>query len=117
MSRLAKKILLLGILTGTMLVSFADRGVGKKSRAKVMLNINTNNTSLKNSISFNLKAGLKYKGSLLSGAEQHNNTISSTELVTYQKGSSIYIIPYKPKVIVPEVKQGYTGLKLIIKTN
>ena len=113
MSKIAKKILLLGILTGTMLVSFADRGIGKKSKNKVLLNINTTN-SFKNSISFNLKAGLKYKGSLLSNSQ--NNLQGATELITYQKGNSIYIVPYKQKIIVPEIKQGYTGLKLIIKT-
>lgn len=116
MRNIAKKILLLGILTGTMLVSFADRGIGKKSKSKVLLNISTNN-AFKNSISFNIKAGLKYKGSLLSKSQHQNNSSIFTELVTYQKGNSIYIIPYKQKMIVPEIKQGYTGLKLIIKTN
>ena len=115
MSTIAKKILLLGILTGTMLVSFADRGIGKKAKSKIVLNINTNN-SIKNSISFNLKTGLKYKGSLLSSVQQQSNSLISTEIVTYQKGNSIYIIPYKQKIIVPEIKQGYTGLKLVIKT-
>lgn len=115
MSKIAKKILLLGILTGTMLISFADRGIGKKSKSKVILNINTNN-AIKNSISVNLKAGLKYKGSLLSNTQFQNNSISFTEIITYQKGNSIYIIPYKQKILVPEIKQGYTGLKLIIKT-
>lgn len=113
MTKIAKKILLMGILTGTMLVSFADRGIGKKSKTKVLLNINTNN-AIRNSVSFNLKAGLKYKGSLLSNTQQPNS-LTSTELVTYQKGNSIYIVPYKQKIIVPEIKQGYTGLKLIIK--
>lgn len=115
MSKIAKKILLLGILTGTMLISFADRGIGKKSKSKIILNINTNN-AFKNSISFNLKAGLKYKGSLLSNTQYQNNSLTFTELVTYQKGNSIYIVPYKQKILVPEIKQGYTGLKLIIKT-
>jgi hypothetical protein len=115
MSKIAKKVLLLGILTGTMLVSFADRGIGKKSK-KVILNVNTNNC-FKNSISFNLKAGLKYKGSLLSNVQQQaNNSLLSTELVTYQKGNNIFIVPYKQKIVVPEIRQGYTGLKLIIKT-
>lgn len=116
MTKIAKKILLLSILTGSMLVSFADRGAGKKSKNKVILNINTNNASFKNAISFNLKAGLKYKGSLLTNTQQQNNTLTATELITYQKGNSIYIVPYKQKIIVPEVRQGYTGLKLIIKT-
>ncbi len=115
MTKIAKKILLLSILTGTMLVSFADRGAGKKSKNRVILNINTNN-SFKNAISFNLKGGLKYKGSLLIKTEQQANTLVSTELVTYQKGSSIYIVPYKQKIIVPEIRQGYTGVKLIIHT-
>jgi len=116
MTKIAKKILLMSILTGTMLVSFADRGAGKKSKNKVILNINTNN-SFKNAISFNLKGGLKYKGSLLTNTQQQHNSLVSTELVTYQKGNSIYIVPYKQKIIVPEIRQGYTGLKLIIKTN
>lgn len=116
MIRFAKKILLLGFLTGIMLVSFADRGIGKRSRAKIMLNVTTAN-SFKSSLSLNLKGGLKYKGSLLTDIHQEPGSITATELVTYQKGSSIYIVPYKPKIIVPEVKQGYTGLKLIIKSN
>ena len=116
MTKIAKKILLMSILTGTMLVSFADRGAGKKSKNKVILNINTTN-SFKNAISFNLKGGLKYKGSLLTNTQQQHNSLVATELVTYQKGNSIYIVPYKQKIIVPEIRQGYTGLKLIIKTN
>jgi hypothetical protein len=48
----------------------------------------------------------------VSGASYLNNT-----LVTYQKGNTVYIIPQKQVYTVPEMKQGYTGLKLIIKTH
>jgi hypothetical protein len=41
----------------------------------------------------------------------------STTLVSYQKGNTIYIIPYKQKIIMPEVKPGYTGMKLIIRSH
>lgn len=116
MNQIAKKILLLSALTGIIFVSFADRGAGKKSKNRISLNIVTNN-SLKNSISLNLKSGLKYTGSLLGSTQQQNNVLVSTELVTYQKGNSIYIVPYKQKIIIPEIRQGYTGLKLILKTN
>ncbi len=117
MTKIAKKILLMGILTGSMLVSFADRGAGKRSKNKVILNISMNN-SIKNGVSFNLKGGMKYKGTLIANTQQvSSNTLLSTALVTYQKGNNIYILPYKQKIIVPEIKQGYTGLKLIIKTN
>ena len=50
-----------------------------------------------------MKGELKYKGSLLSNVKQQNKSLVSTELVTYQKGNSIYIVPYKQKIIVPEV--------------
>jgi hypothetical protein len=116
MSQLAKSILIIGILSGNMLMSFADRGIGRKSKAKISLNIPLN-TSLKNSISINLKSGLKYKGSLLTGIQKDGDVVTSNNIITYQKGSNIYIIPYKQKIIVPEVKQGYTGMKLIIKSN
>src|SRR5437868_11013735 len=116
MSKTAKIILFLGILTGTMLTSFADRGVGRKSRNKITLNINTPNT-FKNAISFNLKAGLKYKGSIVSGVQKDNASYIINNLVTYQKGNTIYIMPYKQKILMPEIRQGYAGMKLIIKSN
>src|SRR4051812_4186612 len=116
MGQITKSILIIGILAGNMLMSFADRGVGKKNKNRINLNIPIN-SSIKNSLSFNLKSGLKYKGSLLTGIQKENGIVTSTNVVTYQKGSNIYIIPYKQKIIVPEMKQGYTGMKLIIKSN
>jgi hypothetical protein len=113
MNKTTKIVLILVILNGIMLTTFADRGVGKK-KAKVSLNI-VNNTTFSKSLSFNLKTGLKYKGSLLSSIETNKNSILYNTLITYQKGNTIYIIPYKQKIVVPEIKQGYTGMKLIIK--
>lgn len=118
MSNLKKIALLAVLLNGIMFSSFADRGVSKKARTKVTLNINTTNSSFSNNLSFNLKSGLKYKGSLLSGATKTSpTTVIQNNVVTYQKGNSVYVIPYKQKIIVPEVRQGYTGMKLIIKPN
>lgn len=113
MTKIAKILLLLTILNGFMLTSWADRGVGKK-KAKVALNLVNVNSS--KSLSLNLKTGLKYKGSLLTGTTTTNkSSILYNNLVTYQKGNTIYIIPHKQKVVVPEMKQGYTGMKLILK--
>ncbi len=89
--------------------SYADRGVGKK-KAKVTFNIKTP-SSFSSSLNYNLRNGLKYTGSI---TNTFTPSVTNT-LVTYKKGSSIYIIPTKPKVIVADVKQGYTGAKLIIK--
>ena len=106
-------LLVVGVLTGTALGALADRGIGKKSKSRIELNVNTA-TGLRNSISLNLRLGLKYTGSLLSKQYSGGNMLSNT-LVTYQKGNTIYIIPYKQVITVPDLKQGYTGLKLIIR--
>ena len=115
MSKVTKIVLILAILNGVMLTTFADRGVGKK-KTKVSLNI-VNNVNFSKALSFNLKTGLKYKGSLLTSVETTKNSVLYNTLVTYQKGNTIYIIPYKQRIVVPEMKQGYTGMKLIIKPN
>ena len=116
MRQIAKSLLIVCMLAGNMLISFADRGIGKKNRNNIVLNIPLN-TSLKNVISLSLNSGLRYKGSLLTGIKKQTGYFLSNNIVTYQKGSNVYIIPYKQKIIVPEIKQGYTGVKLIIKSN
>ena len=118
MNRFIKKVVTITLLTGIVGVAFADRGAGKRAKAK--LNIATGVT-LKSSIGFNLKTGLSYKGSLLSSATNTTPTIGSAivnnSLITYQKGNITYIIPYKYKVAVPEIKPGYTGVKLILQSS
>jgi hypothetical protein len=104
------------VLSGFVGVTFADRGTGKRNKLKTLLNINTN-YSLKNSLSANIKTGLTYKGSLLTSNRQVIGTsVISNSLMTYQKGNITYIIPYKQKMVMPEMTQGYTGLKLIIRS-
>ncbi|MDB5201450.1 MAG: hypothetical protein JWQ27_859 [Ferruginibacter sp.] len=116
LSNISKMALLIGVLTVGIYPTFADRGVGKKAKTKITLNIKPTGT-FKNNLSFNLKSGLTYTGSLLSNTRTTGNSISYNTLVTYQKGNTIYIVPYKQKLVVPEVRQGYTGMKLIIKHN
>jgi hypothetical protein len=109
-------ILFTAMLTGFMLTSFADRGdrgaAGKK-RTKVALNIKMP-TSFNSSFKFNLRNGLKYNGSLISPNKSSVKTGTNT-FITYQKGNSVYIIPYKQKIIVPDYKAGTVGAKLIIR--
>ncbi len=114
MLKMTKKILVVSMLLSITFSALADRGIGKKSKNKVMLNISTQN--LKTSIPFNLKSGLRYTGSLLSSRQFSNQSVSNT-LVTFQKGNTVYIIPYKQKVLIPEIRQGYTGMKLVIKSH
>lgn len=111
-----KSILILALILGSMMHSFADRGVRKKSKNKVVLNISSNTTSFRNSLSYNLKNGLKYNGFILNEPKPLTSFISLNGVNSYQKGNTIYLSPYKQKIIVPELKQGYTGMRLIIKS-
>lgn len=93
-------------------IAIADRGgLGRKS--KVHFNISTLST-LKNSIPFNLKYGLNYSGSTRSGSFEAGNSIFNNTVISYRKGNTIYIVPYKQKILIPS----YTadgGYKLIIR--
>jgi hypothetical protein len=115
MNSISKIIVVASVLFGITLTALADKGIGKKSnKSKVTLNISTP-ALLRNSISLNMKSGLRYTGSLNVNRQVYKNAIFSNNLVTYQKGNTVYIIPYKQKVIVPEIKPGYSGMKLIIR--
>jgi hypothetical protein len=110
MIRFTKKIAALVILFSMGNVARADRGIGKKTK-RTNLNINTP-TTLRNSISLNIKSGLTYKGSLLSSTE-NTRTSFMTSIVTYQKGNTVYIIPYKHKIAMPDIHPGYAGIKFV----
>ncbi|MEP7238380.1 MAG: hypothetical protein ABI685_10960 [Ferruginibacter sp.] len=110
-------ILIILMLSGIGFSALADKGIGKKGKVTVSLNINTANSTLRNSISLNLKSGLKYTGSLLVSQQVSGTSYFSNTLLTYQKGNTVYVIPHKQIIAVPEMKQGYTGMKLIIKTH
>jgi len=116
MIKKAKMILIVLMLSGIGFSALADKGIGKKNKSKVNLNITTG-TTLRSSISLNLKTGLKYTGSLLVSQQVSGTSYLSNTLLTYQKGNTVYIIPQKQIIAVPEMKQGYTGMKLIIKSH
>jgi len=109
-SKIAAFVLLVCFVT---LVATADRG-GFGRRNKIHFNIITLN-SLKSSIGFNLKSGLTYRGNTILNKQQVENSIFTNNIVSYQKGNTIYLLPYKQKVLI----QSYTpasGYKLIIRS-
>jgi len=114
MNRFTKKLLALTMLFSVVVEAWADKGIGRKSKNKTILNISAP-SNLKNSLSFNIKSGLSYKGSLLNNRQTVGSAVMNTSIVTYQKGNTTYIIPYKTKITVAEMSQGYTGMKIIIR--
>ena len=56
MFKKAKMVLIVLMLSSVGFSAMADKGIGKKNKSKVSLNINSGNT-LRNSIALNLKSG------------------------------------------------------------
>jgi hypothetical protein len=109
-SKIAAIVLLFCFVT---YVAIADRG-GFGRRNKIHFNIITLNT-LKNSIAFNLKSGLTYRGNTILNQQQISNSIFTNTIVSYQKGNTIYILPYKQKVLIQSYSPA-SGYKLIIRS-
>ena len=112
MTKYSKIVTVLLLVCGVCVFAFADRG-GFVKRNKTQLNIKTNG-NLKNSIPFNLKSGLTYRGSFLTDQEQIGNSLVSDAYISYKKGNTVYILPYKQKILIPEYSQ-QEGYKLIIR--
>ncbi len=93
-------------------VAIADRG-GFGRRNKINFNILTLN-NLKNSIAFNLKSGLTYTGNTRLNQQQVGNSIFTQSIVSYQKGNTIYILPYKQKILIQSYSSA-SGYKLILR--
>lgn len=91
----------------------ADRGGFGRKRAKIHLNILTFNT-LKRSITFNLKSGLTYRGSTMVDQQQIGNSLFNSSVLSYKKGNTVYILPIKQKILIPDYNPS-TGYKLIIR--
>lgn len=106
-----KLSLIASVLCCATYLAIADRGgFGRKS--KVHFNITTLAT-LKNSIPFNLKYGLNYTGSTRSSYFEAGNSIFNNDIISYKKGNTIYIVPYKQKILIPSYSAD--GYKLIIR--
>jgi len=114
MIKFTKLLLFTGLLCGLVLPAWADRGIGRKTKGKVLITT-TSTAAFKGRLALNLTSGLKYTGSLLNNNSRTINTSFANTAVTYQKGNTIYIMPYKQKVVVPDMQKGYSGLKLIIR--
>lgn len=115
MRRLMRLTIISALMVAVVGLAFASKGGGgdKKSNSKVPLK--TEFTPIRTTATFTLKAGPSYTGSFLLGQEKTKNYLSINSLVTYQKGNSIFIIPYSYRVNTPALMDGSrkTNLRLL----
>jgi|SRR5690606_23255921 len=112
MNKYTKISLVVFLFCGVGLLASADRGRFDLKK-KITLNINPDN-NIKNAIAFNLKSGIVYKGSNLMKQEVVGNSIISDVLISYKKGNTIYILPYKQRISIPQYSKN-EGSKLTIR--
>ncbi|MBA2563154.1 MAG: hypothetical protein H0V14_09635 [Chitinophagaceae bacterium] len=113
MKKFSKILFFLTLFSFIIWVAIADRGGFGRKRNKIQLNI-TALTTLRNSISLNLRSGVSFKGSQILNRKQIGNFVINTDIISYKKGNSIYVLPYKQKIVIPSFSQT-SGYKLIIR--
>ena len=113
MKKISKILFFLTVFSIICYVAIADRGGFGRKKSKIQLNITTL-TTLKRSIPLNLRSGVNFKGSQLLNRKQIGNTIFNTTLISYKKGNSIFILPYKQKILITSYSQA-SGYKIIIR--
>jgi len=113
MQRFSKIVFVLVFFSFVSLWASADRGGFGRKRSNISLNI-TNLGTLRTSIYYSLRNGLSYKGSTLLGQQQVGNSLYANTLISFKKGNTVYILPYKHKVLIPQFTAA-GGSKLIIR--
>ena len=97
--KLMRKTLISTLMVAVVGLAFASKGGGgeKKDTTK-NVPLKTNFTPIRTTNGFTLKAGSSMTANYLLGAEKTPNYVSFNTLITYQKGNSLYVMPYKYKI-------------------
>ena len=104
MRKLMRKTLISALMLAVVGLAFASKGGGgdKKSN-KTTSTLRSEFTPIRTISNFTLKAGPSYGGSIMLNQERTKTTISFNTLITYQKGNSLFILPYKYKLNLPNL--------------
>jgi hypothetical protein len=115
MRRLMRQTFVCALMVVVVGFAFASKGGGGDKKSNNKIPLKTEFTPIRTTGTFTLKAGPSYTGSFLLGQEKTKNYLSVSSLVTYQKGNSIFIIPYTYRVNYPALMDGSrkTNLQLL----
>jgi hypothetical protein len=97
MKKLMKHLIFFASFIIIVSLAFGSKGGDKKDKRK--------NGNLKNDFvpvriasPFNLKSGFIYSGSYVFSQQKEKSTFSLNTIVTYQRGNTTYILPFKYRV-------------------
>jgi hypothetical protein len=94
-----RRTLVSTLLIAVVGLTFASKGGGgEKKKDANSIPLKTSFTPIRTTNGFTLKAGPAYTGSYVLGTEKTPAYVSFHTLITYEKGNSIYIMPYQYKM-------------------
>ena len=96
--KLMRRTLVSALLIAVVGLTFASKGGGGEKKKDNGVPLKTSFTPIRTSSGFTLKAGPTYTGSYLLGTEKTTNYVSFNTLVTYERGNSVFILPYRYKM-------------------
>ena len=96
--KLTRKLFASILLVAVVGLAFASKGGGGEKKTGKDVPLKTNFTPIRTTTGFTLKAGPSFTGNYLLSAEKTPKYVSFNTLVTYQKGNSIYVMPYRYKI-------------------
>ncbi len=96
--KLMRRMLISTLMIAVVGLAFASKGGGGEKKNANSIPLKTNFTPIRTTNGFTLKAGPSYTGSYVLGTEKKANYVSFNTLITYEKGNSVYIMPYRYKI-------------------
>ena len=96
--KLMRKLLVSTLMIAVVSLAFASKGGGGEKKNAPNTPLKTNFTPIRTTAGFTLKAGPSFSGNYFLSTEKKNDYVSFNTLVTYQKGNSTYIMPYRYKI-------------------
>jgi hypothetical protein len=95
--KLMRKLLISALLIAVVGLADASKGGGGEKK-KDNPSFKADFTPIRTTGSFTLKAGPSLTANYNLGIEKTSNYVSFNTLITYQKGNSIYVMPYHYKI-------------------
>lgn len=113
MKKLTRKIAVSGLMVVIVVLAFASKGGGDKRNGP-----GKEFTHIKTLTPFTLKTSSLYSGSYTFYHDKETSRVSVNSFVTFQKGNSMLILPYKYKVntstfnTAPKTNLQFIGVKI-----
>ena len=100
---LARKSAICFVLTAMAFLTFASKGGGGGDKNK-NVPLSGAFTPIRTTNGFTLKAGPVYRGSQLFSQQKKNDVVTFSSVITYKRGNTTFILPYKYKMNLPANK-------------